>query len=217
MDQMAWADRFVYLDDVQFTRRDWRNRNRIRTSEGSSWLTVPVLQKKRFEQSLRDTRIDNSVSWRSKHCESLRHHYRKAPYFDLYFPRFESIYNKEWEFLVDLCYESLDYLRSALGIDTPTQKSSDLNAGGAKGDKIIRICDALEATHYLTGDKSADYLDPQVFIEHQVELEYHGYKHPEYIQQYPGFVPYLSVVDLMFNHGDRSLDVLRQGRSSGPE
>lgn len=207
---MAQADTFVYLDDIQYTRRDWRNRNRIRTKDDWIWLTVPVLQKAKFQQSLLDTQIDNSVKWRHKHLQAIHHNYARSPYFELYFPYFESLYNKEWVYLVDLCYETLRYLCETLDIHTPTLKSSELNAGGTKDGKILAICKKLNATHYLTGNKAKDYLSGEAFAEQNVILEYHDYVHPEYPQQFPGFVPYLSVIDALFNLGEKCRERLTQ-------
>lgn len=208
-DQMAQVDAFVFLDDVQYTRRDWRNRNRIRTKNDWAWLTVPVIQKDKYRQPLLETRIDNSVNWRRKHLQAILHNYARSPYFALYFPYFESIYNKEWDYLADLCYETIHYLGEALNIHTPLLKSSELNAGGVKDEKIIAICKKLNATHYLTGDKARGYLSAEVFLEQGIVLEYHEYAHPEYPQQYPGFVPYLSVVDVLFNLGEKSRELMK--------
>ena len=207
-DQMNRVDTFVYLDDVQFTRRDWRNRNRIRTREGWAWLTVPVLQKHRFKELLRETRIDNSVAWSRKHREAIRANYAQSPFFDLYFPALEPLYNKPWEFLLDLCFEMLRRLKLALEISTRTVNASDLEIPATKGDKILTLCETLGATHYLSGDASKRYLPEEEFRARGIALEYQNYQHPVYNQRYPGFVPYLSVIDLLFNMGAESLNVL---------
>jgi len=208
-DQMDRVDRFVYLDDVQFTRRDWRNRNRIRTPQGSAWLTVPILQKSRYRQSLKDARIDPSSPWRRKHCEALRSNYSRAPYFDLYFPALKSIYNKDYRFLTDLCYVGIEFLAKSLKINTPTLRSSEMKAEGSKGGRILGICENLQAKHYLSGDSAENYLDPEAFEARRIGLEFQRYRHPEYKQCFPGFVPYLSAVDLLFNCGEKGLEILR--------
>jgi hypothetical protein len=207
-DQMHRADSFVFLDDVQFTRRDWRNRNKIRTPNGWAWLTVPVLQKSRFKQLLKETRIDNSIPWARKHCETIRCHYAQAPFFDLYFPALESVYNKRWDYLLDLCYETLHILQEALGIQVSILKASEIGLESAKKEKILALCQTLGASHYLTGDAAQDYLCPEDFDQLGIVLEMQNYQHPSYHQRYPGFVPYLSVIDLLFNEGERSLAVL---------
>ncbi|VAX28336.1 hypothetical protein MNBD_NITROSPINAE05-411 [hydrothermal vent metagenome] len=207
-DQMHRADTFVFLDDVQFTRRDWRNRNKIRTPNGWSWLTVPVVQKSRFTQLLKDTRIDNSLPWRRKHSAAMRSHYARAPYFDLYFPALDAVYNKHWDFLLDLCFETLRILQQALGIQVSLFKASEIGIRSLKKEKILALCQTLKASHYLSGDAGEDYLCQKEFDPLGVVLEMQNYRHPSYHQRYPDFVPYLSVVDLLFNEGEHSLDIL---------
>ena len=207
-EQMARADQFVYLDDVQYTRRDWRNRNKIRTNEGWAWLTVPVQQKNHYTQLLKETRIDNSTNWNKKHCSAIKFNYSKAPFFEDYYPYFDSIYQKQWDFLVDLCYEITGYLKAVLNISTQTFRSSDFLVEGTKSNRILNLCEKMRATHYLTGNLAHDYLSGVNFSEKGVELEYQEYDHPNYSQQYLGFVPNMSLIDLLFNAGDKSLDVL---------
>lgn len=216
-DQMHRADTFVFLDDVQFTRRDWRNRNKIRTHNGWAWITVPVLQKSRFKQLLKETRIDNSIPWRRKHREAIRSNYAQTPFFDLYFPSLQSVYNKRWDFLLDLCYETLQILQEALGIQVSILKASEIGMESVKGEKILALCQTLEASHYLTGDSAADYLCPQEFDRLGIVLEMQNYQHPSYHQRYPGFVAYLSVIDLLFNEGERSLAVLSGAHQKADE
>jgi hypothetical protein len=213
-DQIAKVDQFVFLDNIQFTRRDWRNRNKIRTAQGWSWLTVPVIQKNRFAQTLLETQIDSSSNWRTKHLNAIRHNYIKTEFFDLYFPKIETIINKDWDLLVDLCLELTENLKNWLSISTPTVRSSDLNISEKKGDKILALCRKLKATHYLTGDLAKDYLNESEFLSYNIRLEYHNYKHPPYLQRYPEFVPYMSVVDLLFNQGEKSLEILQQTQPS---
>mgnify|MGYP003972095425 FL=1 len=212
-EQMTRSDKFVLLDDVQYTRRDWRNRNKVRVSEGWVWLTVPVQQKSRFAQSLLATRIDNSVPWRRKHLETLRQHYGKAPFFEKYFPRCQQIYGKDWEFLFDLCLETIQFLKEEIGIETPLLRSSEMKTSGAKTERLISICRELGATHYLSGESASDYISEEGFSSQGIALEYQNYEHPVYPQKYPGFVPHLSAIDLLFNCGEQSLGILKQDKT----
>ncbi len=209
-EQMYRSDQFVLYDDVQFTRRDWRNRNRIRVLEGSVWLTVPVIQKNKFEQSLLETKIDNSTSWKRKHLETIRCHYSKTPFFDLYFPWCEKVFNSEWDFLLDLSMETIQYLKEQLKINTPLLRSSELDESGNKNDRLISICKQLGATQYLSGESAKNYISEKDFSDQGIELEYQKYQHPEYPQRYEGFVPFLSTIDLLFNCGDKSMEFLKQ-------
>ena len=212
-EQMTRSDKFVLLDDVQYTRRDWRNRNKVRVSEGWAWLTVPVQQKSRFAQSLLETRIDNSLSWRRKHLETLRQHYGKAPFFEKYFSRCQQIYQKDWEFLFDLCLETIQFLKEEIGIETPLLRSSELKTSGTKAERLISICRGLGATHYLSGESASDYISEEGFSSQGIALEYQNYEHPVYPQKYPGFVPHLSAIDLLFNCGEQSLGILKQDKT----
>ena len=209
-EQMHRSDQFVLYDDVQFTRRDWRNRNRIRVQEGSVWLTVPVIQKNKYEQSLLETKIDNSTSWKRKHLESIRCHYSKTPFFDLYFPWCEKTFNREWNFLLDLSLETIQYLKEELKINTPLLRSSELGESGNKSERLISICKQLGATQYLSGESARNYISEKDFSDQGIGLEYQNYQHPEYPQRYEGFVPFLSTIDLLFNCGDKSMGFLKQ-------
>ena len=209
-EQMHRSDQFVLYDDVQFTRRDWRNRNRIRVQEGSVWLTVPVIQKNKYEQSLLETKIDNSTSWKRKHLQSIRCHYSKTPFFDLYFPWCEKTFNREWNFLLDLSLETIQYLKGELKINTPLLRSSELGESGNKSERLISICKQLGATQYLSGESARNYISEKDFSDQGIGLEYQNYQHPEYPQRYEGFVPFLSTIDLLFNCGDKSMGFLKQ-------
>ena len=209
-EQMSRSDKFVLLDDVQYTRRDWRNRNRIRVRENWIWLTVPVQQKSRFSQSLLETRIDNSVSWRRKHLETLRQHYCKAPFFEKYFPRCQQVYEKDWTFLFDLCLETINLIKEEMGIETPLLRSSEMKPGGEKTERLVSICRELGATHYLSGESGSNYIAEEGFSSQSIALEYQNYEHPVYPQRYTGFVPHLSAIDLLFNCGEQSLGILKQ-------
>ena len=203
-DQMSRVDAFVLYDDVQYTRSDWRSRNRIKGPGGSVWLTVPVLKKGRLGQTILEARIDNRSGWQRKHRETLKIHYGKAPYFARYWPIFDEGYARIWEFLVDLDLFFIQRLRDALGLKTRLLRSSELGISGGPVERLVALCQRLGADHYLTGDAAAEYLDPAPFEAVGVTLEYQEYHHPTYPQMYGEFVPYLSAVDLLFNCGPDS-------------
>ena len=209
-EQMHRSDQFILYDDVQFTRRDWRNRNRVRVLEGSVWLTVPVIQKNKYDQNLLETKIDNSTSWKRKHLETIRCHYSKTPFFDMYFPWCEKVFNSDWNFLLDLSLETIQYLKGELKINTTLLRSSELDESGNKTERLISICKQLGATQYLSGDSARNYISEKDFSDQGIELEYQEYQHPEYPQRYEGFVPFLSTIDLLFNCGDKSMEFLKQ-------
>ncbi len=216
-DQIARTDAFVFLDDVQYTRRDWRNRNRIRTASGWMWLTVPVQTRGKFDQSLLETQIDHSTDWRAKHLQTLRHNYTRAPYFEEVFPQLENVYARELALLVDFCLEMLATINQILGLQTKIYRSSELNIEGQKADKILSLCQALNADEYLTGDLARDYLPVDEFEERNIKLTYQNYVHPEYHQLHAEFFSHLSVIDLLFNEGPRSLKILTGAHAENAE
>jgi len=210
-DQVNRAEAFVLYDDVQYTRSDWRSRNRVKGPDGAVWLTVPVLKKGRLGQTILEARIDTRSDWARKHRETLRVHYRKAPHFDRYWPMLEEGLQRSWESLAELDIFFIEGLKGALGIETPILRSSQLGVGGERSERLLALCRHLGADAYLTGDAAEDYLEPEPFEREGILLEYQRYEHPVYPQLYGEFVPYLSVVDLLFNCGPQSLAIISSG------
>ncbi|RKY31386.1 MAG: hypothetical protein DRP67_02705 [Candidatus Omnitrophota bacterium] len=207
--KVAKSDVFVILDDVQFTKNDWQNRNKIKGPGGEVILTVPVYQK--FGQLINEVKIDNTKKWRHKHLYSILSFYKKAPYFEKYFPVFEKIYGQDWERLIDLNQTIFDYIKNFLGIKTKIIMSSSLNVEGKSSERLVNICKKLGGKVYLTGKYASKvYLDKKLFEENGIEVEEHNWVCPEYPQQFKeiGFIPDLSIIDLLFNCGPESLDIL---------
>jgi len=206
--QFHRSDVFVIYDDVQYDKHSWRNRNRIKTPQGPQWLTVPVCTTGQGWPSNRDVAIDNKQPWRKKHLQSLRQNYARAPYFAGYASLFEEIYEREWGHLFDLNVACFTALARALGIEREVRLSSELGVPGAGVDRLIGICQCLGADHFYEGAAGRDYIDDSVFAAAGITLEYQDYRHPSYAQQHGEFVPFLSVVDLLFNCEPQSLEVL---------
>jgi hypothetical protein len=208
-DQMSRSNIFVYYDDVQFDKRGWRNRNRIKSPNGPFWLTVPVFYKRSTLPLILDVQIDNSSNWVKKQLETVRQYYAKALYFDCYFPHIQGLLMKPWKYLIDLNLNTVDYLCGALGLSTMIHRSSELGITGGKTERLVNICKYFGATSYLTGDAAKSYLDLSVFFHAQVKVNWHNYQHPVYQQQFGTFVPFLSILDLLMNVGNGSLSLLR--------
>ena len=200
-DKIRRADCFVYLDSVQFQKQSFQNRNKIRTPDGSIWLTVPVETKgKLHDTPLKDLPINNRVDWRRKHRAALEQHYRKAPCFDEVMPELHDVYDRDWHRLSDLCFAMLEAFNRRLGIGTRIVKASELgDLDAAKGDLVLALCETLGASCYLSGSLGRDYLDPEAFKRARVDLAFQDYAHPHYHQAYPGFEPAMGVVDLLMN------------------
>src|SRR5512139_694547 len=207
-EQFYRSDLFVIYDDVQFDRRGWRHRNRIKGPAGAQWLTVPVLKKGRFAQTIRETRIDTTMAWQRKHLGSLRACYAHAPYFDSYYPGVEHLLQNSWEFLLDLDMALIEVLLGCLGLRRPVQLASEIGGSGRSTERLYEICRAVGASRYLTGEAAKDYLDETLFSAGGIQVEYQHYDHPVYRQLFGAFTSHLSLLDLLFNHGPDSLDIL---------
>ena len=211
-DKMDQADCFVLLDDVQFKKNEWQNRNRIKAAAGWQWLTVPVLH--RFPQLIHEVRINQADPWSRKHLRALVSNYASAPFFDLHRPFFEEIYAREWTLLLDLNLTTITYLVETLGIRTKLVLASSLPvpAGVEATQRLIAICQAVGGDTYLSGVGGRGYLDLARFEEAGIQVVFQAFRTKPYPQRFGAFVPDLSVVDLLFNCDDDSLRTIRQGR-----
>lgn len=207
--KMARADEFVTMDFVQLNKRSWQVRNQIKTRDGVRWLSVPVQVKGLYHQKIRDVRIQDD-GWRRKHWETIRHNYNQAPYFNLYAPFFEETYRQAWERLVDLNLHLIEGLRGFLGITTPMASVPDDALTGAKTDLILSICRARGADGYLSSDGEAAYIEEDKFERAGVRHYYLRYAAVPYPQLHGDFAPHLSAIDLLFNCGPASADVVRR-------
>ena len=208
-DQIYRCDKYVLHIDTQFDRHSWRNRNRIRTNTGWAWLTVPVYTKRRFGQSLKDVEIDNHGNWPKKHWLAIKQNYSSSIFYSKYCYFFEDILiGKKWKFLIDLELSIIEWCLRQLGISTEIVISSQLTSRATKTEGVIQICKELGANAYLSSSAGRNYLNESRLAEENIQLEYQEYLHPVYPQVYLGFIPYLSIVDLLFNMGDASLGVV---------
>ena len=216
--RMAQVDLFVLLDHVQFERRNYQNRTMIRMNGEPRWLTVPVVQRSQKERIVDkevDNRPDGSRAWGASHFATLRHAYGRAPCFAEYAGAFQALFARPWQRLVELNQASLDLLREAFGIRTPLARSSELAVEGARGDLILSICRAVGARTLMAGlGGSRGYLDAEAFSRHGIAIRPHGFTHPQYAQCGAApFTPGLSAIDLLFNCGAGSREVLLGARA----
>lgn len=215
-DMINKVDHFVFYDDVQFTKKTWRNRNRIKTNQGPKWLTIPVMTAGLRFQSIVDTQIDVSRDWQRAHYRSILHNYNSAKYFDRYRSVIEEIYvGRTWKNLADLNIYTTQLLAEVLEINVNWVRSSRLNIQGSRhGDRAAKICAELGSSILLNGPTSLQYIDPQILQDHEISLEIMNYDYPKYDQLHGDFVHEVSVVDLLLNCGPDSLDYLTN-RSEG--
>jgi len=201
-DMMQRVDEFILYDDAQYTRRDWRNRNQIKTKDGLLWLTIPVEVKGRYDQPIKDVRISD-VHWADRHFKTIVGAYARAPHFRDYRDALEALYRGAVSTrLSDVNRRFLEGIAGLLGISTRLSWSMDYRLPEGRVERLIGLCQQAGATTYVSGPSARDYMDPAVFAAAGIELAYMDYTgYPEYPQLYPSFTHQVSVVDLLLNAG----------------
>ncbi len=212
--RIAVSDLHVVLDHVQYEKNSFTNRNKIRTANGWTWLTVPVRTGGQFGNlSIASLGVAEDA-WRRKHWDTLRQNYAKAPFFQEHKAFLEELFRQEWTQLALLLRSSTDYLLAALGINTPFLYSSDIGVEGAKDLLVLDICRKTKASIYISGALGRDYLREPLFAAEGLKIYYQDYVHPRYRQAFPGFEPHMAVLDLLLNHGPASLQILLEGNET---
>jgi hypothetical protein len=200
-DLMNSADVFIIYDEVQYTKNDWRNRNKIKTANGLMWLTIPVKQEK-LSQRIIDTQVSNN-EWRKKHWTSISMSYSRSSYFGHYRSLFEDLYlNSSETFLSRINYDFFVAINEILGIDTKLMWSNELNLVEGKSERLVDLCKKVGADEYISGPAAKDYLQTDLFEKQKIKvswMDYSGYT--EYRQLYPPFEHGVSILDLIFNEG----------------
>jgi hypothetical protein len=201
-DMIAAVDEFIIYDDAQYSRRDWRNRNQIKTRQGVQWLTVPVKKKGRFLQKIRDVEIDGA-NWLPVHWKTLVQNYRKTPYFHEIASWLEPVYlGGYFEHLSQLNCCLIKEICQYIGIKTAITGSCDYKLVEGRSERLADICVQACGTEYISGPAARNYIDEQVFRDKNIKLtwfDYDGY--PEYPQLWGGFVHNVTILDLLFNCG----------------
>ncbi len=211
--KIAHCDTFVFLDNVQYSKGGFANRNRIKTPQGESWLTVDVLTKNRQGQLIKDVEINNNAAWGSNHRKSLVQNYSCAPYFGKYSPYFSAVFRAKWEKLADMSIALAAITCRILGINkVKFVLASELGTTGESTQLLLNICQAVGADTYLSGPSGREYMDESLFTANGIGLTYTDFKHPVYAQLYGDFIPDMSIVDLLFNEGEKSLEILNGSR-----
>ena len=201
------VDLFVFYDDVQYTHRTWRNRNYIKTPNGTLTLSVPVIHSQ--ETLIQDARIDYSSRWIDKHIGSISVAYKKAPHFSAYADALFAILASRLETISALNVAICRWIMSVLGISTEIRMSSEFGVAGDKFTRPLEILKRVGATAYLSGPAAKPYTDVAAFRAAGIELEFKSYSYPEYPQLYGPFAPNVSVIDLLSNCGGQSRSYLK--------
>ncbi len=213
--QIQKADTFIFYDDVQYDKNGWRNRNRIKTSNSTIWLTIPV-QVTGLTNIIKEVKIETKFNWKKKHLLSIQYAYSKTPFFEEVFPMVEKFYQINTNLLSDFTIESTIKLADYLGIkNTKFMRSSDIKAEGQKTDRLISLLKEVGATHYISGPSAKDYIEDEKFTSAGITLEYIEYNYPEYSQIYPPFDPQVSVLDLLFMTGKEAPKYIWESNDNG--
>lgn len=215
--KIALADAFCYFDDVQYQIKDFNGRNKVKTSNGCVWLTVPVKSKGYRDKKINEIEVDNSQNWSEKHWKTIFLNYKKAPYFNNYAVFFEETYKREWKYLSELNEYMLKWFLEQLDIRVKYSKASEMDFKGYKSELVLDMCKKLKADLYIFGALGKDYADEEKFKKENVKIYFQDYKHPVYSQLHGKFEPFMSIIDLLFNCGPESKNVLMEGNITKEE
>lgn len=204
-DMIAAVDEFILFDDMQYTRRDWRNRNQIKTPQGVQWLTVPVLVKGKYDQKIKDTEIDGA-EWALNHWKALAQNYRRATYFHEIAAWLEPLYTAtSYSHISQLNRGFIQAICTYLKIETTIVNSWDYKLTDGKSERLADLCIQANATHYLSGPSAKDYLENSVFADRGITVQWADYtNYPEYPQLWGSFCHGVTILDLLFNCGEDS-------------
>lgn len=210
------ADLFIFHDDLQYTKNDWRNRNKIKTPQGLAWLTIPVGTDE--HRLINQVRLPADGSWAQRHWQLLTEHYRAAPYFKHCEAFFRDIYERmPWATLSELNQHLITKItKEFLGIDKLFARSEQFSLQSSKQDRVLELLHAVRATAYVSGPAAKTYINPERFAREGIELiwkDYNGY--PEYPQFYPPFEHSVSIMDLLFQTGPAAADYIWGWRKAG--
>jgi hypothetical protein len=211
--KIATVDEFVIVDNTQYVKKQFHNRNRIKFPDSESrWLSIPVRNSGHYKQRINETEIDNSGTWRRKHTKTLRLNYSSAPFFNDFFPKIELLLSQEWRLLVDYNIAVIKECVEYLNIETPMIKASALSISGIATELILDICQKTNSDSYLHGKHARDYVDFSLLENAGITNQIQDYSARTYRQVSGSFIPNLSVLDIIFNCGPNSLNVIMEGQ-----
>lgn len=208
-EQMARSDIFVYLDDVKFTKQDWRNRNRLKSPNGISYITVPVKNVSKASFLIKDAQVAHQEPWLKKMLNCIQEWYKRAKFFDEIYAPVAEIFQKKHIYLVDLIYDLNEFIREYLQIVVPTYKSSDLSIKNIdKNGRLIEICNKLGADILYDGASAKAFINKELFEKNGIEVIFQNYVYKDYPQIWGDFESHLSILDLIMNCGKNSYQIL---------
>ena len=214
--KVARADCFVLVDHVQYAKKDFQNRNYIRSYGGRVQLTVPVLTTGRFDQAINEVEIDPAKVWARKHWNSIHLSYRRAPHFEPYAAELCAAYEEPWHMLSALTARLIRMMLGFLKIDVPVLESSAMDIRATKTEMLSELCKQTGASAYVSGQGARDYVNEDLLRHAGIRHYWCPFEHPVYPQFHGEFIPNLSTLDLLFNCGESAADVLRECIDAAP-
>ena len=210
--KISSSDCFVLFDNVQYLPKEWMSRNKIKTPGGEIFLNVPVLKKSFLEKKIYEIKINNNLNWRRKQLKSIQLNYSKTKFYNDYIEYFEEIYSTEWTYLQDLNFHMLKLFLKLLNIDVRLFRLSELQVKGRKSELILNLCLKLKAKKFIFGEQGINYADIESFQKKEIDVVFQDYKHPTYHQLHGKFISNLSIIDLLFNCGNKSLEIINSNQ-----
>jgi len=207
-DRWEKSDTYIVLDDVQFIRRGWHHRDKIKTQNGIEWLTVPVQKKGRYSQTIKEVRINNEENWRHKHLETIQAAYRKATNFDLVYGRLSEIYNVDHDLLISFNMNLLRLCSKMLDINTLVVFASEFNVKSTGSQRLVDLVKSVGGKEYLTGSGSRDYLDEALFNKEGINVCWQKFHHPVYQQFHGSFEKMLSSLDYLMMRDKDNISII---------
>lgn len=212
-DIIGSVDEFIFYDEMQYTKNDWRNRNKIKSPQGAQWISIPIITKGHLTNGLKiiDAKVVNG-KWAISHWNTIKQFYKKSPYFKQYADLFEKLYKdcEQEELLCKINYKFIFAVIKILGINTKISFSQDYGLIEGKTERLVDLVQKAGGTEYISGPAAKDYINEELFKKAGIKLtwmDYSGY--PEYPQLYPPFEHGVSILDLIFNCGDHSPDYMK--------
>ena len=209
------ADVYYIVDTVQYVKEHWHSRNKIRKKDGWLWINTPVLQSKSKILMWPEAKIDNTKPWKRKQLSSIQMCYSRTKYYKEIYAELEEIYSKDYEYLIDFNEQIIKYAFKKFNINIPVYKTSELikeghDISGIKTDLILNMCKAANAKTFIFGQDGKTYIEEDKFKQSGVEYKFQNFKHPVYKQRHPEFESHMSFIDLLFNYGPNSIEILKQ-------
>ena len=205
--KLSLVDTLVLMDNTQYDKK-FTNRNKIIVPNGWIWISVPIKKEHKFSLN-RMVEINNDIDWKENHLEKLQKSYANSNFFHLYENYFQKLYKKNWDFLFELNYEILKKIIELLGLNIKIIKESELEVQGKSTQRLVNICNSINADTYVSGIGGKDYIDTTLFEKNKINLEYQKFSHPDYPQHFSNsFIPNLSIIDALANLGPKTMKVL---------